>query len=171
MAVLNVPVFFSVLDARQNLAVVELERNEHAIDALLSEGEMFCVAVDERTGLTDFINEFTAEQIATLVHTTPSSVEVPQELLAVIMALNEARATKKSAEEAEKNARDEIARVLLHNEVGTFNGAQVISWKQQAGKKSVDVGAMREAHPEVVAQFEREGFPYRVMRITNKKEK
>jgi hypothetical protein len=46
-----------------------------------------------------------------------------------------------------------------------------VSWKEQAGKKSVDLAAMRAEFPEIVAQFEREGSPYRVMRIIKKKEK
>jgi predicted phage-related endonuclease len=170
MAVLNVPVFFSVLDARQNLVVVELERNEHAIDALLSEGEMFCTAIDNGTGITDFIDDFTAEQIASLVRAEPTSVELPAEMMKVIESLVEAKRIKKEAEEAEKIARDEIARQLMSNEIGLINGVQVISWKQQAGKKSLDLVALRSEYPEVVAQFERDGFPYRVMRIKGKKE-
>lgn len=170
MAVLNVPVFFSVLDARQNLAVVELERNEHAIDALLSEGEMFCAAIDSGTGITDFIDEFTAEQIARLVRAEPTSIELPADMMKVIEAMADAKRMKADFEEAEKIARDEIARHLMGNEIGLINGVQVVSWKQQAGKKSVDMVALRDQYPEVVAQFEREGFPFRVMRINKKKE-
>jgi predicted phage-related endonuclease len=169
MAVLNVPVFFSVLDARQNFAVVELERNEHAIDALLSEAEMFCSAIDNGTGVTDFINDLSAEQIASLVRAEPTSVELPAQMLQVLQALAEAKRIKKEAEEAEKVARDEIARHLMSNEIGLIDGVQVVSWKQQAGKKSLDLVALRSEYPEVVAQFERDGFPYRVMRISNKK--
>lgn len=169
MAVLNVPVFFSVLDARQNFAVVELERNEHAIDALLSEGEMFCSAIDSGSGVSDFINDFTAEQIARLVSAEPTSIELPADMMKVIEAFADAKRMKAGFEEAEKIARDEIARCLMGNEVGLINGVQVVSWKQQAGKTSVDMVALRDEYPEIVTQFERDGFPYRVMRISNKK--
>lgn len=169
MAVLNVPVFFSVLDARQNFAVVELERNDHAIDLLLSEGEMFCSAIDSGSGVSDFINDFTAEQIATLVHAEPTTIDLPRELLQVIADLENARRMKTESELAERTARDQIARFLLKNEVGLVDGVQVVSWKQQAGKMSVDMVALRDEYPEIVAQFERQGFPYRVMRISNRK--
>jgi hypothetical protein len=171
MAVMNVPVFFSVLDARQNLAVVELERNNHAIDLLLQESEMFCTAVDEGTGIEDFLNDFTAEQITSLIKPIESPIELDSHVLDLINTYEVAKEAKKIAEESEKAARDQIARLLRGFEVGTVNGVKVVSWKQQAGKKSVDIAAMREAHPEIVAQFEREGNPFRVMRTTKKKEK
>lgn len=171
MAVLNTPVFFSVLDARQNLVVVELERNQHAIDALLTEAEIFCSSIDSGDGLVDHIDELTAEQIALLVRAEPTSVDLPHQALDLIEALESARLAKKEAEEAEKYARDEIARLLITNEIGLIDGVPVVSWKEQAGKKSVDLAALRGAYPEIVAQFEREGNPYRVMRINKKKEK
>jgi len=171
MAVMNVPVFFSVLDARQNLAVVELERNDQAIDLLLQEAEVFCSAIDEGTGVADFLNEFTAEQIASLIKPTPTSVDLDESVLQLIETFELAKKTKKASEDAERIARDQLARLLLGNEVGLVNGVQVISWKSQAGKKSLDVTGLREAHPEITAQFEREGNPYRVMRISKTKEK
>ena len=171
MAVMNVPVFFSVLDARQNLAVVELPRNQFAIDTLLQEAEMFCNAIDNGTGVEDFLDELTAEQIQILVKPDPESIELDASALHFIAQLEEAKSFKKQAEELEKEARDALARMLLTNEVGLVNGEKVITWKQQAGRKSVDVNALRSSHPEIVAQFEHEGNPFRVMRIVKKKEK
>lgn len=171
MAVLNTPVFFSILDARQNLVVVELERNEYAIEALLTEAEIFCSAIDDGDGLVEFVDQLTAEQIATLVRAEPTSVDLPHQTMDYIELLEHARALKKEAEELEKKARDEIARHLLTNEIGMIDGVPVVSWKEQAGKKSVDIAGLRNAYPEIVAQFEREGNPYRVMRINKKKEK
>jgi predicted phage-related endonuclease len=171
MAVLNVPVFFSVLDARQNLAVVELPRNDYAIDTLLQHGEHFCNAVDSGSGIDDFIDELSAEQINLLIKPKPEEVELDPEALEIITRLEWAKHVKKEAEEIEQEAKDSLARMLLSNEIGLVNGERVITWKQQAGKKSLDVSALRSAHPEIVAQFEREGNPFRVMRIVKKKEK
>lgn len=170
MAVMNVPVFFSVLDQRQNLMVVELERNEAAIDALLAEAEIFCSAIDNGSGLVQHIDELTAEQIARLMPADPEPTELPDLVLDLIVMLEAARQGKKEAEEQEKYARDEIARLLIENEIGLVNGVPVVSWKKQQGKKTVDLAAMRNAYPEIVAQFEREGHPFRVMRIIKKKE-
>lgn len=171
MAVLNTPVFFSILDARQNLVVVELERSDAAIDALLTEAEMFCSSIDDGEGLVEHIDALTAEQIAFLLPVEPSATDLPDQAMNFIELLEIAREMKKEAEEMESKARDEIARFLLGNEIGLIDGVQVVSWKQQAGKKSVDMAALRAAYPEIVAQFEREGNPFRVMRINKKKEK
>jgi len=171
MAVMNVPVFFSVLDQRQHLTVVELGRNQEAIDALLTEAEIFCGAIDDGFGLIENIDELTAEQIAVLVRPEPEPTDLPDQALDLIDRLRMARLAKRDAEEEERFARDEIARLLITHEVGLVDGVPVVSWKEQAGKKSVDVAAMRAAHPEIVAQFEREGNPFRVMRIIEKKEK
>ncbi len=171
MAVMNVPVFFSVLDARQNLSVVELPRDNMMIDLLLQEAESFCRCADDGTGVTEYLDEFTAEQIARLVTAQETSIELPSDAETYLVMLDEARFAKKEAEDAEREAKDALARLLLNNEVGLLNGNRVITWKEQAGKASVDVAAMRKAFPEIVAQFEREGNPFRVMRIVKKKEK
>lgn len=171
MAVMNVPVFFSVLDARQNLSVVELPRDNMMIDLLLQESEMFCEAVENNSGISDYLDQFTADQIARLVDVTETSVELPDEAQTWLTMLDEARYNKKEAEEAEREAKDALARLLLGNEIGLFNGNKVVTWKEQAGKPSLDLAGLRAAHPDIVAQFERTGSPYRVMRIVKKKEK
>jgi len=171
MAVMNVPVFFSVLDARQNLSVVELPRDNMMIDLLLQESEVFCDAVESNSGITDYLDQFTADQIARLVDVTETSVELPDEAQTWLTMLDEARYNKKEAEDAEREAKDALARLLLGNEIGLFNGNKVVTWKEQAGKTSVDLAGLRTAHPDIVAQFERAGSPFRVMRIVKKKEK
>ena len=171
MAVMNVPVFFSVLDARQNLSVVELPRDNMMIDLLLQESEMFCEAVENNTGIADYLDQFTADQIARLVDVAETSVELPAEAETWLTMLDEARFNKKEAEDAEREAKDALARLLLGNEIGLFNGSKVVTWKEQAGKPSVDLAGLRAAYPDIVAQFERTGSPYRVMRIVKKKEK
>lgn len=170
MAVLNVPVFFSVLDARMNLAVVELARDDRAIDALLAEAETFCSAVDSGDP-ADFISDLTAEQIASVVRSEKSATQLPPDAVDLVEALERARSAKKQAEIEEKEARDALARLLLNHEVGIFDGSPIVTWKEQAGKVSVDLNALRADHPEVVAQYERTGSPYRVMRIVNNKKK
>jgi hypothetical protein len=171
MAVMNVPVFFSVLDARQNLSVVELPRDNMMIDLLLQESEVFCDAVESNTGIMEYLDQFTADQIARLIDCNGTSVELPDEAETWLTMLDEARYNKKEAEDAEREAKDALARLLLGNEIGLFRGKQVVTWKEQAGKTSIDLAGLRAAHPEIVAQFERAGFPYRVMRIVKKKEK
>ena len=171
MAVMKVPVFFSVLDARQNLAVVELPRDNRMIDLLLQEAEIFCRAVDDRSGIEEYMDEFTADQIAKWFRVEQSPVELMGDAEMYIEMLENARAMKKEADDAEREAKDQLARMLLGHDVGLIDGEKVITWKEQAGKTSLDVAGLRAEYPEIVAQFERAGSPFRVMRITKKKEK
>lgn len=171
MAVMNVPVFFSVLDARQNLAVVELPRDNQMIDLLLQEAEVFCNAVDDGSGIDDFIDQFTADQIAKWFRVQQEPTELTPDAATYIEMLENARAMKKEADDAEREAKDALARMLLGFDVGLLNGEKVVTWKEQAGKASLDVAGLRASYPEIVAQFERTGSPFRVMRIVKKKEK
>jgi len=171
MLVLQVPVFFSVLDARQNLAVVELPRNDEAMDALLVEAEHFCSGIDNGTAMEELLDQLTATQIASLVPARPEPKELEPDVLKLIEQLDMAKMLKRDAEKMESEARDAIARLLLDSEVGAVGGVPVVSWKAQRGRTTVDVEAMRQSHPKIVARFEREGSPYRVMRIMKKKEK
>jgi len=59
--------------------------------------------------------------------------------------------------------------MMLGNEIGTVNGSQLVTWKQQAGKASLDTKQLRADHPELVQQYEKQGAPYRVMRVTKTK--
>ena len=66
---------------------------------------------------------------------------------------------------------DALAQMMLSNEIGTVDGVQLVSWKQQAGKASLDTKQLRSDHPELVQQYEKQGAPFRVMRITKGKGK
>ena len=61
-------------------------------------------------------------------------------------------------------AKDELARLLLANEIGLLNGEQVITWKQHAGKQALDSKRLRADLPDVYESFLKIGDPFRVMR-------
>jgi len=167
MCVLNVPIFFSVLDARQRVRFVELNRDEQAIDALQQTAELFGVSVDNNSWDNE-IETMTAEQIARLFPSTDDSIELPVDALTWVDTLAEARQMKKQGEELERQAKDNLARMLKNASVGVVNGVSVVSWKQTAGKKSVSIAELREHHPDIVQKFERVGEPYRTMRVLTK---
>lgn len=167
MAVLNVPIFFSVLDAGQRLRLVELERNQEAIDLLNEQAEEFADSVDRNVWI-GHINSMTAEQIAMFAEPTEEPVELGEDALTWIATLEEARTMKRQGEFLEKEAKDHIARMLQGGTRGVVNGVPVVSWKEHKGKESLDVEALREAHPDLVAQFMRSGRSYRVMRLVTK---
>jgi hypothetical protein len=55
----------------------------------------------------------------------------------------------------------------MDNEVGILNGRPVVSWKQTAGRESLDTKALKEAHPDLVKQYMKQGNPFRTMRMLN----
>jgi predicted phage-related endonuclease len=170
-AVLDCPVWFSVLDRDLKISVVELPRNEVAIDALRLEAEVFGDWVDNNTPPLDEINNFSAEDIARIWRATPTMVELDAIAAQLVIDLEKARATSKEASEAEARIKDALAQLMLGHEFGMFNGQKIVSWQQQAGKASLDTARLRADHPELVKQYEKQGNPYRVMRTHRKKAK
>jgi len=168
-AVLSCPVWFSVLDRDLRISVVELPENAEAIASLRLEAEIFGQWVDTNSAPLDEINNFSADDIARIFQVAPTTIDLPNGAGEWVLQLEEARALAKQASEQEARAKDELARMLLGNEIGLLNGQRVVSWKQQDGKSSLDTKALREAHPELVKQYEKQGNPYRVMRTHREK--
>ena len=170
-AVLDVPVWFSVLDRDLRLSVVELPDNPYAIDSLITEANIFGQWVDANEPPMDEINNFTADDIARIFKVQPSSIELPDGALDWVQQLEEARAMAKQAAELESKCKDALAQIMLGNDVGTWQGEQIVSWKQQAGKESFDAARIKQEQPELVKQYMKQGNPYRVMRTHRKKAK
>lgn len=168
-AVLEVPVWFVVLDRDLRISCVQLPDNPAAIESLHMETELFGQWIDERTPPMEELDDFTADDIARIWSATPTSCELdPNYALPWLDQLQTARKLAKEAEQMEADAKDAIARMLLSDEIGTINGVPVVTWKQQAGKRSIDTKRLKAEMPEIAAQFERDGFPFRTMRIVGK---
>jgi predicted phage-related endonuclease len=169
-AVVQVPVWFVVLDRDQRISVVQLPDNPAAIDALQIETAVFGGWVDGDP-MDEDINNFSATDIARIWKVTPTSLELPASAVDWASQLEEARAMAKQAADLESKAKDALAQMMLGNEIGTVNGVQLVTWKQQAGKASLDTKQLRVDHPELVSQYEKQGAPFRVMRVTKGKGK
>ena len=168
----GVPVFFVVFDRRQNITIHELPDNPSARNQLVEESEFFGTRVDSKEPLTNFINELDAEQIAQFFPSTKRTIELPVNATNWLTSLEMAREMKADAESQEKLAKDELARLLQDADVGTLNGISVVSWKETAGRASLDVKALKADHPEMHDKYIKQGAPYRTMRMLNsKKEK
>ena len=164
-------VWFSVLDRDLRISVVPLPKNEVAIDALRLEAQVFGDWIDQGFVPDEELNNFSADDITRIYKVEPTSVELDVVVVDWLVALEDARLQSKQATELETKAKDAIAQMLKGNEVGLVNGVQVVSWKQQAGKMSFDVTRLKNEHPELVKEYEKQGNPYRVMRTHRKKVK
>ena len=164
-------VWFSVLDRDLRISVVQLPKNESAIDALRLEAQIFGDWIDQRVLPDEELNNFSADDITRIYKVQPTSIELDVVVVDWLVALEDARAQSKQATEMETKAKDAIAQMLKGNEVGLVNGVQVVSWKQQAGKMSFDLTRFKSEQPELVKQYEKQSNPYRVMRTHRKKAK
>ena len=164
-SVLNVPLFFIVLDRDLRISMVELPRNQEAIDQLWAEAERFGALVDSGARADADINQFSADQISSLYKATPTAIELPESARAVLANLRDARETRRLAEKQETIAKDELARLLLAHEIGLLDGEQVVTWKQHSGKQALDTKRLRTDLPEVYENFLKIGDPFRVMRV------
>lgn len=171
MLVLERPAYLIVLDRDMNISHYEIPANEQAADLLRSESLRFCEAVDNKSDdyLASVLDDLNAEQVADLVRPEPKSVEITPEQYSWVRDLAEARDLKRTAEQIEQAARDNIARFMLDNEIATIDGKKVLTWKEQAGRSSVDLTRLRQDHPELVAAYTQQGQPSRVMRLSNTK--
>jgi predicted phage-related endonuclease len=169
-AVLQVPVWFVVLDRDQRISVVQLPDNPKAIDTIQLETSVFGGWVDGDP-MDEDINNFSAADIARIWKPTPTSIELPTSAVDWALQLEEARVMAKQAADLETKAKDALAQMMLGNEIGTVDGVQLVTWKQQAGRESLDTKQLRADHPDLVAQYEKQGAPFRVMRVSKAKTK
>ncbi len=169
-AVLQVPVWFVVLDRDQRISVVQLPDNPQAIDTIQLETSVFGGWVDGDP-MDEDINNFSAADIARIWKPTPTSIELPTSAIDWALQLEEARVMAKQAADLETKAKDALAQMMLGNEIGTVDGVQLVTWKQQAGRESLDTKQLRADHPDLVAQYEKQGAPFRVMRVSKAKTK
>jgi predicted phage-related endonuclease len=138
-------VYFAILDQNQRISVILCPENPEAEKQLIE-------------------TPMDASTVAAIWKATPTTTEIPHEEMVWLQELVRAKEMAAEAETLKKFAEDRIALLLKSNEVGTYRGEKVVSWKEQAGRSSLDTKALREAHPDICAAFEKQGKPFRVMR-------
>lgn len=157
-------VYFSVLDRDMNLSLIEAPTNAGALEALRDEAERFAALI-ESGEVPESLDDFSADHIAAIAKPEPTRIELPSDALGLVEQLVLARSMRKTAEQEEQHAKDELARLMRGNEIGTIAGMDVVSWKQQGGKSRLDTRALLEAHPELRDEFTVQSAPFRVMRV------
>lgn len=171
MLVLDRPVWLIVLDRDLSITTHEIPRNEQALEQLRISSQQFCTAVDNESEreLSLLIDDMSAEQIADIVKPADRTIEISGEQYEWVKELADARDLRRQADTIEKAAKDHIARFMLDATIATLDGTKVLTWKEQAGRESVDVARLRAEHPDLVAAYIRQGEPSRVMRLSNTK--
>jgi predicted phage-related endonuclease len=160
-----------VLDRDLRISTIEIPRNNQAMDTLAEQAEMFCASVDAGVQPDGLIDQMSADQIASLWRTQRRVIDLPADAIDWVRDLEEARALKKQADTIEQAAKDHLARLLLDADEGRIDGQSVITWREQAGRETVDVKSLRIDQPDLVATYTRTSDPVRVMRTVKAKGK
>ncbi len=165
--VVGLPVSFIVFDKRQHINLVEMRFDEALMQTILQVADI--VGGDLDTGeIPDYAYaQMTADQIATLYPVKESrSIVADDVLVNDVFDLETTRNQIKQLKEQESELVDSIARRMgEHDEITDAAGFTMLTWRQQKGRQSFDAKAFQAAHPDLYAQFLKEGAPFRVMRL------
>jgi predicted phage-related endonuclease len=143
-------VTFSVLDSGLRLGLFEVKRSDEAIDAMVTEVERFCSAIDN--GKLPDDSKLTMDQVAALYPKPEGTVELSADTLQDIEQWHAIKDAIKQLEADEKRIKDKLADALRDAEFGTINGAKVLSYKAQTTRR-LDTKGLAFAHPEVADAF------------------
>jgi len=173
LAVLGLPVVhYACLIGGQQLVIAEVERNDDLIADLVAIEEAFWDKVVAREAPPADGSEGTRRALqrrwqpeegksVNLAATVPD--------LGDLLAL---RASQTAAIKEIKASLDTIDATVMEAlgdaEVGTFNGAKVVTWKGST-RHTLDTKALKEAHPALAAEFDRT-TSVRTLRYTATKE-
>jgi len=164
-------VIFVVFDRDQEISLVTAPRNIEALDAIEHEIEVFGSAVDSGDDPEpQLLEAMDAEQIAASFTVQKTSIELPSEAARWIEELDVAKAMIAQGKQLEKYARDEIARHLCGNEIGTIGGKKAVTWSLVNGRLSLDTEALKTDLPDVYEKYQRRGEPFRTMRIAKQQQ-
>jgi len=126
-------------------------------------------SIDEGNVPDEIVPMLTANDVARLWRPVEESVELGDGAADWLFALEDAKHLRKQADEQEERAKAWIAQQLRGATAGTINGEVVVTWKEQAGRSSIDTKRLTEELPEIAAQYTRKGEPFRVMRTSRAK--
>lgn len=163
--------YLIVLDADLHISLIEVDRIFEAEIMLIEAAEILGSELDEGKISDEILPLLSSSEISSLWKAEEEAVELPSEAVEWLESMEDAKAMKKQAEEAEEQAKAWIARHLLGASIGTLGGEEVVSWKEQKGRSSFDAKAFAADHPEMFERYTKQGDPFRVMRIRRKKEK
>jgi predicted phage-related endonuclease len=168
--VVGVPVYFAVLDRDMNLSLTEMPIYEDWLASLIEDSATFAQMVDDGELDETILRGMTADQLARLYpEAAPESVLEIGSLAGVLEELREVKTLLKTLEAKEKDLKAEVMRELGEYERGTIDGVEVVTWKTQKGRESLDTAALKAAHPDLYQQFTKRGAPFRVMRLKGEK--
>lgn len=95
------------------------------------------------------------------------SKRIDAEVMKVVAELADARSIKAAGAKREKDAKNELAGIMLDHDVLEYDGADVLTWRTEGAESTyVDTKRLAAEHPDLWASYERTSPGRRVMRNT-----
>jgi hypothetical protein len=86
--------------------------------------------------------------------------------LALVQELLDARELKHAGEQREQEAKDALAGLLVDADTATYEGAEVLTWRNAKDGFRVDWNVLEAENPDLVERYKRVTPGSRVMRVT-----
>lgn len=165
--VLGLPVSFVVFDKRQHINLIDMPYDEALMDDILNIADVVGYDLDSGVMPSYAYKGLSSDQVAKLYPVQESrAITAGDDLVNYIFDLETTRNQLKKLKDEETALMDAIAREMGDaDEVTDANGFTMLTWRQQKGRQSFDSKAFQAAHPDLYAQFTKEGAPFRVMRF------
>lgn len=160
--------YLVVLDADLHINLIEMPRVLDAEQRLVETAERLGSMVDAGEVPEEIVPTLSVDEVASLWKAVDESVELPAEGANWLLELEDAKSLRKQGEELEERAKAWLAQQMRGATSATVNGVVAVTWKEQAGRSSLDTKRLAEEHPEIVEAYTRRGEPFRVMRTNSK---
>lgn len=108
----------------------------------------------------------TIAEVSDAWHDSGEEMEAPEALLERIEQRAFLLATAKEAEDDAKTIQLELGKFMLDNNVEAFTrgGKKLLTYKRQKGRASFDAAQLKQDHPDLAAEYTRQGAGFMVMR-------
>ena len=114
----------------------------------------------------------TIAEVSDAWHDSGEEMEAPEALLERIEQRAFLLATAKEAEDDAKTIQLELGKFMLDNNVEAFThgGKKLLTYKRQKGRASFDAAQLKQDHPDLAAEYTRQGAGFMIMRTIKPKE-
>ncbi len=153
--------WIAVLIGGNNFICKEIPRNEEDIKMIVEEGRKFWEMVENRTmPAVDGSEQCTKALNGLYKESNGEEMALPSEADDLIKKYFEAKKHIELWEMEKELYSNKIKELMKDAETGTIDGFKVI-WKNVKGRTTFDSKRFKEDHPEMVAQYQKEGTGYR----------
>lgn len=114
----------------------------------------------------------TIAEVSDAWHDSGEEMEAPEALRERIEQRAFLLATAKEAEEDAKAIQLEVGKFMLEHNVEAFtvDGRKLLTYKRQKGRQSFDAAQFKQDHPDLAADYTRQGAGFMIMRTIKPKE-